>query len=369
MKVAIVLGTRAELIKTFPVMYELDRRGIEWTFIHTGQHNLGELTKIFKVKYPDIEITPPPKYTTTKFWTKTRKAIKWYTTIIPKIKKTINSIIDLKWVIYHGDTMSSAAASVAASKRLNTSKLYKNAHLEGGLRSGSLFEPFPEEISRRICDKFSDVIFAVSEGTKKNLERENQKGKIIHTGNTIVDSVVLVDKLGKKIKHPKGRYALVTIHRHENIKNRNRLKKIVDILNFVPIKTYFPIHDNTKKQLIKFNLYDKLLSNKNIEILKLKNYIEFIKWMKNSSLLITDGGSIQEESLVFKKPCLLLRMRTERIEGIIPRLNLLSKLDVEKSKKFLEYVLDKKWKPPKFRNPYGEFGVSKKVVDVLEYES
>jgi len=83
-------------------------------------------------------------------------------------------------------------------------------------------------------------------------------------------------------------------------------------------------------------------------------------------LLVTDGGSIQEESLVFKKPCILLRKKTERQEGLETGLNFLTDLDINKTEEFIKLVLNPKYKIPSFKNPYGEFGVSKKVVDVLE---
>ncbi len=365
--IAIIIGTRAELIKTFPVMLELEKRDIEYTFIHTGQHDLGDLVKTFGVKEPDVVLTPPPRGKTTKFWGRVSKAIAWNLEIVPRIRNEIKRRQDLKFVLYHGDTMSTAAASVASSELLNPGKSFKNVHLEAGLRSGSIFEPFPEEISRKIADRFSDILFAVSDLSAQNLKREKQKGEIIPVGNTIIDSANYASLLAEKmrINAPSGEYALATVHRHENIKSRERLKNIIEILKRVPIKIYFMRYDNTERQLKKFDLLDSLKSIKNLEITEIKSYVEFIQWLKNAKILFTDGGSVQEESLVFKVPCIILRKRTERQEGLKTGLNFLSEFDVERTVKKVEEYLSDEFVIPEFKNPYGEVGVSQRIVEYL----
>ncbi len=360
--IAIILGTRAELIKTFPLMLELERRKKPYIFIHTGQHGLGKLCEEFGVKKPDVVLSKPPEKTT-KFWTKVGKAIAWNLAIIPRIKLSLRKIEGLKFVIYHGDTMSTASAAIASSEFLNPFKSWMNVHLEAGLRSGSLLEPFPEEISRRIVTLFSDILFAPSEIAAKNLRGRKH---VYQVGNTIVDSILLSIKLAERrgYKSPKGKYALMTIHRYENIKNEKRLAKIVEILRHSPITTYWPMHDNTRKQLEKFGLMEKVKKMKHVRITRLKTYVEFSLWLKNAKFLITDGGSIQEESLTLKKPCILLRKRTERVAGLYTGINFLTGLDVEYARKLLHEVVD--MKIPKFKNPYGDGKARKKIVDILE---
>lgn len=359
--IAIILGTRAELIKTFPLMLELERREKPYVFIHTGQHSLGKLCEEFGVKKPDVVLSKPPEKTT-KFWTKAGKAIAWSFTIIPRIKLSLRKMEGLKFVIYHGDTMSTASAAIASSKFLNPQKKWFNVHLEAGLRSGSLFEPFPEEISRRIVTLFSDILFAPSEIAARNLRGRKH---VYQVGNTIVDSILLSIKIARKkgYKSPKGKYALMTIHRHENIKNRKRLAKIVEILSYSPITTYWLMHDNTRRQLEKFGLMEKVKKMKHVRITGLKTYVEFSLWLKNAKFLITDGGSVQEESLALKKPCILLRKRTERIAGLHTGINFLTGLNIEYAKEVLHEVVD--MKIPKFKNPYGDGNASKRIVNVL----
>jgi UDP-N-acetylglucosamine 2-epimerase (non-hydrolysing) len=360
--IAIILGTKAELIKTMPVMKELDRRRIPYKFIHTGQHSLGELCDDFGIRKPDIVLYEPPKLSS-RFMVKTHKAIFWGLTLTLKIRHALNKLRP-EFILYHGDTLSTAAAAIASSNLFQSNK-WLNGHLEAGLRSGSIFEPFPEEISRRIADRCSDLLFAPSKLSAKNLK--HMKGKVYVTGNTVVDGVIECIKIAKKRKLPviKGKYVVVNVHRHENIKSKTRMEKIYGIIKEVGLPIVWPIHDNTKKQMIRLGLWEKF-KNLNIRFSPLVTYIEFIWMLNNAEYMITDGGSIQEESLVLKKPCLLLRERTERQEGLSTGLNFLTKLDVNYATDVIRKIEGGQIKIKNFVNPYGDGTASKKIVDILE---
>jgi len=367
-KIAIVIGTKAELIKTFPIMLELQKQKKDYWFIHTGQHPLGKACEEFGIKKPDFILSEEPNRST-KFWSKiNRNSFSWFLSMIFKTRRLIRRIKP-RYVIYHGDTMSTAAVSIASSKILNPGKTWKNVHLEAGLRSGSLFEPFPEEISRQISDRFSDILLAVSDLTEKNLIEYRNKKKVIKTGNTIIDSSLIAHKKASKYKRKKlSNYALINIHRHENINNKQRLKKIISILKSVKIKAIWPIHANTAKSIERFGLVGEVKDMKNLQLMSLTNYNDFIFFLSNCEYLITDGGSIQEESLVFKKPCILLRKKTERQEGLTTGINFLTRLNVNKTKEVIDKIEKEKIKVKKFKNPYGEAGVSKKIIDLLKWE-
>lgn len=364
-EIAIVIGTKAELIKCMPLMLELQRQKKRYWFIHTGQHSLGKAAEEFGVKRPDFVLSKEPERST-KFWSKmNRNSLFWFFGIIFKIKKTIKRLKP-SYVIYHGDTMSTAAGAIASSNLLNLGKRWKNVHLEAGLRSGSLFEPFPEEISRRISDRFSDILLSVSNLSEGNLNKEGLRGKILQAGNTIVDSAAIIyKKTGKRYKKERKRYALINIHRHENLKSAERMKDIIDILKSVKIKAIWPIHANTAHFIERYGLVNEVKGIKNIELTSLKGYDEFIFLLANCEYLITDGGSIQEESLVFKKPCVILRKRTERQEGLGTGINFLTHLDREYSKRTIEKIEKKEIKVKKFKNPYGDTGVSRRIVKML----
>lgn len=365
-KIAIVIGTKAELIKCMPIMLELQKQKKDYWFIHTGQHSLKDSCEIFGIKKPDFILSRAPKIST-KFWSKiNRNSIFWLVLMVIRIKKVLKKITP-GYVIYHGDTMSTVAASVASSKLLNPKKEWKNVHLEAGLRSGSLFEPFPEEISRKISDMFSDILLAVSERSFGNLKKYQGKKEIFITGNTIVDSsAIAYNKAKKKYKKRKYEYAIINIHRHENIKNKERMKKIVGILKNIKIRAIWPLHDNTAHFLEKYGLIDEIKKMKNMEIMPLVNYFHFIFLLANCKYLITDGGSIQEESLVFGKPCIILRKKTERQEGLSTGINFLTRLNVNYSKSLVRKIEKGKLNIKKFENSYGKKGVSKKIIELLK---
>lgn len=364
--IAIVIGTKAELIKCMPIMLEIQKQKKDYWFIHTGQHPLGEACEDFGIKKPDFILSKEPNRST-KFWSKINKiSLLWFFFMILKIGRLIRKLKP-KYVIYHGDTMSTAAAAISSSKLLNNSKKWKNVHLEAGLRSGSILEPFPEEISRRIGDSFSDILFAVSNLTEKNLKKDGLKGKIIKIGNTIVESSEIAYKSAIKSKREKiSNYVLINIHRHENIKDKERLRRIINIIKTIKTKAIWPIHANTAHFIEKYDLVKEVKNMKNIKLMSLIDYKDFIYLLANCKYLITDGGSIQEESLVFKKPCVILRKRTERQEGLSTGINFLTELDYDYSKKIIEDIENNKIKIKNFKNPYGEFGVSKKILEILK---
>ena len=238
--------------------------------------------------------------------------------------------------------------------------------MEAGLRSWNIKEPFPEEISRRVAGKFSDILLAPSKGSQQNLKKSNKDVYII--GNTVIDSALIALKIGKRNKTKilsKERFALITVHRHENLRSKERLSKIVDILSSLTIPSFFAMHDNTEAKLKEFGLYEKLMENKNIKIMPSMDYPSFICQMEKCSLIVCDGGSMQEESLIFGKPCVILRNSTERPEGLKTNFQFLTKLDVEKSKAKIGEYLSKGFRIKDYKNPYGEKGLSKKIVEVL----
>ena len=363
-RIAIIIGTKAELIKCMPVMLELQRQNKEYWFIHTGQHPVADACREFGIKKPDYILSKEPKRST-KFWSKINSnSISWCFKMVYRIRKLVKKLKP-KYIIYHGDTMSTAVAAMASSKILNPGKRWENVHLEAGLRSGTLKEPFPEEISRQISDRFSDILLAVSDLTENNLKKQfGNKKKIFKVGNTILDSSWMAyDEAKTKFKAQDKEYVLINIHRHEHLNNPENLAKIVRIINSIETRGIWPLHDNTEKFLRKYNLFDKIDKSK-IEITPLKSYEEFIFLLAHAKYLIADGGSIQEESLVFRKLCLILRNVTERQEGLAMGINFLT-MDVNTAQGIIKKIEDG-MEVPEFENPYGKEGVNKAIVELLK---
>lgn len=356
---AFILGTNAELIKCAPLMKELKKQKKEYHFIHTGQHaNYSKQCKNLGVKTPDAVLSRGRKIRGRI----NSGSIKWAFRTTAEVKKKLSEIRP-ECVIYHGDTISSVTASLGASRLLNGKrKTWKSVHLEAGLRSGSLKEPFPEEISRIICDRLSDVLLTVSERTTENL-RKYKKKKVFNAGNTILDT--LNARPDKNQDNAKENYVLTSIHRYENLRSKSRMRKIIGIIKQTGIKVIWPMHENTKVSLIKHGMMKDVQEIKNIEIMPLIEYSDFLRYLANCKYVLTDGGTVQEECLIFKKPCILLRKKTERQEGIKTGIQFLTKLNPERSKKIIKKIEGDELVIKDFKNPYGEKGVSGKIVEIL----
>lgn len=349
MNPAIIIGTKAEYIKMFPVMLELEKRKINYLFVATGQHNLNDLFKKFGTKAPDIIVNPQDG-----FKGDTGGAFGWAIKTLPKIISMLQKHTNIDYVIVHGDTISTLIGCVAA--RL-TGKYV--CHVEAGLRSGNIKEPFPEEIVRRIVDFFSYIKFAPSEKAAKRL-----RGNSINMGNTSVDSLHMALSLCKSSFSIEKPYAVCTIHRHENIKSKDRMRKILDILEYSEMDILFFIHDNTIKKLKDFELYNKLKENTRIKLMRPIPYVEFSKVLSGSNIIFTDGGGMSEEAAELNIPCIILRYETEREELLARWDQTLTKLNLEKARRAMRiYSLphDKYVLP----NPYNNHGSSKKIVDFL----
>jgi UDP-N-acetylglucosamine 2-epimerase (non-hydrolysing) len=369
--IMIVIGTKAELIKCMPIMRKLEERGQDYWFVSTGQHPLKDAAIDFGVKQPDYILSEEPEIST-KFWSKiNNNSIFWCFSMLPKIKRLVKNI-QPRHVIYHGDTMSTAVAAMASSWPFNPfGKSWNNVHLEAGLRSGTLLAPFPEEISRQICDRFSDTLFAVSDFSEGHLKRARWKGifgKIYNTGNTVVDAANIIFEGAKektKIRKLPKKFALINVHRHEHITREKEMRKIVDIIKSIRYDAIWPLHDNTRKYLEDYGMMRELESMKNLKIMPLVDYWTFMYLMGKCSYLVTDGGSIQEESLVFKKPCVILRHVTERQEGLSTNINFLTKLNVARTRKLIRRIENEGIDVEDFVNPYGGFGAAERVLEVL----
>lgn len=309
----VFLGTKAQLIKMAPIMREMQARNISYNFIFSGQHQktIADIRQNFNIKEPDIILYQGKDITGMLqmaiwsikiiFFTLSNKKRVW-----KNDKKGI--------VLNHGDTFSTLLGSILAK-----SFGFQNAHIESGLRSFRCFHPFPEELIRLAVFKLSNVYFAPDKWALKNLD--GYKGMKVNTqANTLYDSLQIIKKWSHppKIKIPDYQYAIVSLHRFENISRKKSLNRIISLLDFISkdIKLLFITHAPTLKWLEKTKLIKKLEAMKNIELRPRYDYHDFISLVIKSEFVITDGGSNQEECYYLGKPCLLFRKATERNEGL-----------------------------------------------------
>ncbi len=307
MKVVSIVGARPNFVKLAGVEPHIDEIA-EHVVIHTGQHYDFELSRVF---FKHFDIREPDYYLDVGSGThgyQTGEMIKRIEEALLREKPDI--------VIVYGDTNSTLAGALAAVKAG-----FPVAHVEAGLRS---FDPrMPEEINRRITDHISTLLFAPTYTAVDNLLRENVIGEVYLTGDIHVDVLnrwlpIALDKsrvigdLGLE----KENYIVATVHRAENTDNLGRLSRIVEALVEASkfYRVVIPLHPRTRKALEKHGLADKLYSGGDVLVTKPLGYIDFIKLMYYSRLVITDSGGVQREAYLMGKKSLVLRDRTEWVE-------------------------------------------------------
>jgi UDP-N-acetylglucosamine 2-epimerase (non-hydrolysing) len=355
MKIAIILGTRPEIIKMSPIIRKCEKQRLDYFILHTGQHYSYNLDKIF---FEDLEI-PEAKYNLdVGSGTHAEETGKMLIGIEKVLKEEKPDV-----VLVEGDTNTVMAGALAASKLH-----IKVGHIEAGLRSYD--RNMPEEINRVLADHVSDYLFAPTEKAKENLLRKGiEENKIFVTGNTIVDTVYQnleiarrkVNILNKLNLNPEE-YFLVTAHRQENVDVKERLKDILDGLELIYHKfnlpIIYPIHPRTKKKIKEFGLEVP----KGIELIEPLGFLEFLLLEANAKLVLTDSGGVQEETCILKVPCVTLRDNTERPETLNVGSNVLAGVN---RNKILEGVKTMLSKERNWNNPFGDGKAGEKIIKVI----
>ncbi|MDX1734973.1 MAG: UDP-N-acetylglucosamine 2-epimerase [Halioglobus sp.] len=309
----VFIGTKAQLIKMAPVMVELQNRDIPYNFVFSGQHQatVANIRADFGIKDPDVTLYRGRDIT---------GLVQMFFWILRIVFYTIRHRQEV-WqgdrdgiVLNHGDTFSTLLGSLLA--RLCG---LRSAHVESGLRSFKWFHPFPEELTRLLTFRLSNIYFAPGQWALSNLER--YRGiKVDTRHNTLLDALRLSERAVAEadVEIPAGEFGLVSIHRFENIFSRNRFEQIVQVLAQVSTRVplLFILHKPTEKKLAEFGLLQQLEDNPGIELRPRYSYFQFMSLTKNALFVITDGGSNQEECHYMGKPCIIMRSATERHEGL-----------------------------------------------------
>lgn len=313
------LGTEAELIKVFPIIIECKKRCIPFKIIASGQNNIvrSAIWDDFDCGEIDFMVKPVRHITTG-----VQLMIWWAKTILVakrRIKKEFPEI-DYKnsIMVVHGDTVSTVMGAVTA-RRLGM----KVAHIEAGLRSHHLFDPLPEEIDRLLTSLFANMHFAPGEVPVSNLQKS--KGEVINTvHNTLSDS--LKYSMGVPLDSEKihsiiegGKFFVFVMHRQENLMKEDFVREVVNRVvagATSECKCVILLHALTRNTFVKLGILELLRCNPNIILLPRTAYCDFMKLLNNAEFAITDGGSNQEELYYMGHPCLIIRNRSERDEGL-----------------------------------------------------
>lgn len=322
----VVIGTKAQLIKMAPILRCLQDRKIPYHYISTGQHRatIDDILDNFKIKKPDYHLYQGKDITSLP------QMLFWVIRILLKTILKRREIFPLQRseqvggrkkkdgvVLVHGDTFSTLLGAL-----MGKVAGLKVAHVESGLRSFNLFQPFPEELTRILTFYLADYMFCPGEAPYQNLEKFSKKRIRINTQmNTLLDSLTLALPAIKEqegVAIPRESYGVVTLHRFENFNSEANTKRVIEKVEQVASrkKLLFILHKITEQNLRRYKLFDRLKSNPNIEFRPRYDYFKFIKLLLHADYVISDGGSNQEECYYLGKPILLLRNVTEREEGI-----------------------------------------------------
>jgi UDP-N-acetylglucosamine 2-epimerase (non-hydrolysing) len=216
-------------------------------------------------------------------------------------------------VLVHGDTFSTVLGALmgrAAGLRVG--------HVESGLRSFNLFHPFPEELTRLVTFRLSHTLCCAGEWAASNV-RDLHREIIDTRFNTLADTCAMAAHMDLRRDHIPGEpFGIVSIHRYENIFRGRRLESIVALIHRSArhLRLLLILHPPTERRLKKLGLFGELNQDSRIELGPRYTYFDFVALLQAAELVVTDGGSIQEESTYLGLPCLLMRKATERREGL-----------------------------------------------------
>lgn len=306
----VFLGTKAQYIKTAPLLRAMDDAGVSYRLIDSGQHARlsAAMRNDLGIRAPDHALGGAEDVTSIA------GAVRWAATIALRLwsRRRVSAEVfggDGGICVVHGDTPSTLLATLLA-RRAGLSV----AHLEAGLRSHRLWSPFPEEAIRLVVMRLSDVLFAPDAVAAANLSAMGLADRTVTlSGNTVVEA----------LRHAAGDVppgsgpAVVTMHRVENLTSRRRVEGFVRIACRLaasrPVR--FVVHGPTRQALARSGLGARLHAA-GVETTPLLSHKEFVSLLVGAPVVVTDGGSIQEECALLGVPTLLWRDRTERPDGL-----------------------------------------------------
>ena len=356
LEVAIVVGTRPEIIKMAPVIKKLTERELKFCFVLTGQHYEYEMSMQF---VEELGLPQP----TTSFRLENSKPASQIGEMMTNLEPILGGR-DCRLLLIQGDTNSMLAAALTGVKLG-----LKVAHIEAGLRCYDWRTP--EEHNRRMVDHVSDILFAPTETAARNLTDEHVYGKIVTTGNTVVDAVDEYLPIALRSSNIMKRvsfhdFCLATFHRKESVDSPEILRNFVEILDEIDLPIVFPVHPRTNMRLREQGLYEKLARSPRVCLLPPVGYFDNLVLMKQCRLILTDSGGLQEEGTVpsIRKPIVILRTSTERPEAIQAGFAKLAGVD---KKRVLHTVKELLKNPPRLplTSPFGDGEAATRIVDAL----
>lgn len=302
--VACIIGTRPEAIKMAPVISAMkESSAFRYVVVTTGQHRdlLNQMLEKLDI-HPDYHLD---------LMTEDQKLSELFARMLPALEAVFSKeAVDV--VLAQGDTATTFCAALAAFHQK-----IPFGHIEAGLRTNDLLNPFPEEGYRQMVSRISRWNFAPTKSAAENLVSEGVAPDRIHvTGNTGIDSLLKYAGKSTEKLSSERRMILLTAHRRENfgepIKAIFRaVKRVVE--RFDDVEVVYPVHPNPSVRVL---AKEMLGNHPRIFLVTPLDYFQFISAMKESTLILTDSGGVQEEAPALGKPVLILRETTERMESV-----------------------------------------------------
>ena len=307
-----IVGTRAQLIKVAPIVVECESHHLPVMLLMTGQHHetMQDILDEFGVVSPILSAVPATEHATVS------SLLRWLPSAYRGVKRQLRNLqldsVQLD-VLVHGDTLSTLIGAFAG-RRCGARVI----HVESGLTSGRLFDPFPEEAVRRLVFRLADVALCPDEAAVRRMRNYHEMDVIDTMGNTILDAIRLAGVNGAQTSQPVVPNLVVSLHRFQNIFFRARLSYLVTLLERLA-KTHaihFILHPATRKRLKKTKLWRQLEENPRIHLRPRMAYGEFLRLAAGATCVLTDGGSNQEELAAIGVPTIIMRARSERPDGL-----------------------------------------------------
>lgn len=360
-----VFGTRPEVIKLAPVILELKKYPDKYNVIICNTEQQKELSNqtlaYFNLK-ADINLD-------------CMRPNQSLAEVQSRILTALDSVFSEKEIdatIVQGDTMTVLCGALTSFYRK-----IPVFHVEAGLRSYDIYEPFPEEVMRQMTSRVAELNFAPTEKNKNALLKEDiSEKKIYVTGNTVIDALFCLSEdtmnVASEFYKEKGipvddKVVLITAHRREN--HGERINRILDAIEHLVNKYQdhhfiIPVHPNPN---VKDKIHSRLEKYSNVYLLKPLDYPYLVYLMKNAKLILTDSGGIQEEAPSFGCPTLVMRYETERQEGIDAGVSVLVGADYDKIVNLSCEILDKTKFDSRLKaqNPYGTGNSSEKIEEII----
>lgn len=308
-KILFFFGTRPEAIKMAPVIKEFTKdKRFRITIAVSAQHRdmLDQVLKLFRLRASvDLDLMRPKQ----SLFDLTTRVLTAFEPVLERVKPDL--------VLVHGDTTTTLAGSLAA--------FYKKipvGHVEAGLRTSDIYQPFPEEVNRRLTDAVATLRFAPTQTSRRNLSDENISTGVFVTGNTVIDALL---ETARKTKRPISKelrkqlprkIIFMTAHRRENF--GRPIQEIFSAVRalareFPDVHWIYPVHPNPN---VRLPARAQLAGLKNMHLLSPLSYADAVWLLKKCSLVVTDSGGLQEEAPALGKPVLVLREVTERPEAV-----------------------------------------------------